>query len=174
MCEWSGPSTKVHAFMLVSLVMPSLICNPVPCWCMWQRFFLNDFRFAIEHCISCYGDRLEEDMTDGKDAGMYICHTSTCMHSTHTSSIWTSCCMCLMAGDWKCYFVCVCLAEVYYAMSELKVCQFYAELLLRPAETVTCNQCVCVHVCSAVPGTYGAWCHMNIHMGGGCVLLHNV
>lgn len=44
--------------------------------------------FAIKHCVSCYGNQVEEGFQEG---------------------------------------------EVYYELSEARVCQFYAELLLRPA-----------------------------------------
>ena len=50
---------------------------------------------------------------------------------------------------------CVCLlpAEVYYDLSEEKVCQFYAELLLRPAGKV---QLSCQYLSiSSTPNTHG-------------------
>ena len=72
-------------------------------------------RFAIEHCLKHYGNVITSDAATAEN-GM-------CMALITTEFIAES-------------IMRISLYLVYYELSEEKVCQFYAELLLRPAGKV--------------------------------------
>lgn len=67
----------------------------------------------IEHCLKCYGEEVcsGEDEDTGSEGTITTC--------THTHTTYSYC------------------AEAYYSLSEEKICQFYAVLLLRQAGKVS-------------------------------------
>ena len=73
---------------------------------------VNYCRFIIEHCLKCYGDKLDHD-----DIATGIPPYNISMSINIDFHVFTD-------------------TEEYYELSEDKVCQFYAELLLRPAGKV--------------------------------------
>ena len=79
-------------------------------------YVINIYRFVIEHCLKCYGDRLDDNI-DPSDK------TGEDSYSRYYYNV--------------CNIIIIYLVEVYYELSEDKVCQFYAELLLRPAGKVS-------------------------------------
>ena len=73
----------------------------------------------IEHSLKCYGDRLDNNDNSSDETGLQAITQNLIMNYVHTCA----------------HGVCL-STEVYYELSEDKVCQFYAELLLRPAGKV--------------------------------------